>query len=200
MARPRTFDEDLVIGRAREVFHDHGFAPTSVEDLTAATGLSRSSLYGAFGDKHRLFLRSFAQYCEEEVAVLERELTGDDEGARSRLEDHVHRKTADARQSLRGCLLAKVGAELGTDDPDVAPVATAFYATYERLLEDCVRGAQAAGDLRSDMTAGDVAAVLLATLRGIEALGRIGRPPAALRAVAAATLTALSEPRGPGST
>jgi AcrR family transcriptional regulator len=194
MARPRTFDERAVVGLAREVFHDHGFAPTSIEHLTTATGLSRSSLYGAFGDKHQLFLRSFAQYCDDEAVALERELAGDDEGALERLERHLHGKVDDPQTSLRGCLLAKAGAELGSDDPDVTPIISAFYATYERLLADGVRGAQAAGDLRTDLQADDAAALLLAALRGIEALGRVGRPITSLRAVADASLAALRTP------
>lgn len=196
MARPRAFDEHAVVSRAREVFHDRGFAPTSVEHLTAATGLSRSSLYGAFGDKHQLFLRSFAQYCDEQAAVLERELTGDDAGALDRLRRHVRGKAADPQVSQRGCLLGKVGAELGCDDPEVAPIVSAFYATYERLLEDCVRSGQAAGDLRTDLPAGDAAALLLSALRGIEALGRVGRPLGSLQAMGDAALTALTAPGG----
>ena len=70
MGRPRTFDEPLVTRQAREVFHDHGYAATSVQHLTAATGLSRSSLYGAFGDKHGLFLRSFDQYCGDHAGSV----------------------------------------------------------------------------------------------------------------------------------
>ena len=66
--------------RARDAFHDHGYAATSVEQLTDATGLRRSSLYGAFGDKHGLFLRAFAQYCDEEMDTVEAELGGDGDG------------------------------------------------------------------------------------------------------------------------
>lgn len=194
MARPRAFDEQLVIGRAREVFHDHGFAPTSVHDLTAATGLSRSSLYGAFGDKHRLFLRAFEQYCDEQAALLAEELSGDDDDAADRLRRHLHAKVGDPATSLRGCLLARVGAELGSEDPDVTPTVSAFYATYERLLADCVRGAQRAGDLRDDLGAEEAGGLLLAALRGLEALGRVGRPLPALRVVADAALAALRTP------
>lgn len=190
MARPRTFDEHAVIRQAREVFHDRGYAPTSVGDLTAATGLSRSSLYGAFDDKHTLFLRSFAQYCDEEKQRLEHELAGDDRGARARIERHFAGKI-DPVASPRGCLLAKAAAELASEDAEVARLAGDFYATYERALVDCVRGAQAAGDLRTDLDAADAGALLLASLRGIEALGRAGRPVASLRAIAGATLASL---------
>lgn len=66
MARPRTFDEDLVVARAAEVFGRLGYNACSVDDLVAATALQRGSLYKAFGSKRGLFER-----------VLDRVLGGD---------------------------------------------------------------------------------------------------------------------------
>ena len=63
MARPRTFDEHDVVTTARRRFTETGYHGTSVEDLSRATGLSKGSLYGAFGDKETLFRRIFDEYC-----------------------------------------------------------------------------------------------------------------------------------------
>ena len=62
MARPREFDEEEVLDRALDVFWRRGYGATSVEDLTAATGLGRGSLYAAFGDKETLFLTCLRRY------------------------------------------------------------------------------------------------------------------------------------------
>jgi TetR/AcrR family transcriptional repressor of nem operon len=194
MARPRAFDEPGVTRQARETFHDHGYAATSVQDLTAATGLSRSSLYGAFGDKHGLFLRSFTQYCDDNAEVIERELAGDDRDARGRLEAHLRSKIADPGGRRRGCLLAKATAELASEDPEVARTATDFYARYERALTACVRGAQAAGDLRTDLDPAGGAALLLAVLRGFETLGRAGQPAATLHSAVDTAMAVLAAP------
>lgn len=194
MARPRTFDEPQVTRQAREVFHDHGYAATSVQDLTAATGLSRSSLYGAFGDKHGLFLRSFTQYCDDHAAAIERELAGDDAGALGRLEHHLRSKIADPGESRRGCLLAKGTAELAGEDAEVARIASGFYATYERALTEGIRSAQAAGDVRADLDPAGTGALLLAVLRGIETLGRAGHPVDAMRIAADAAVAMLAPP------
>jgi AcrR family transcriptional regulator len=195
MARPRTFDEPHVTRQAREVFHDQGYAATSVEHLTTATGLSRSSLYGAFGDKHGLFLRSFTQYCDDNAAAIVRELDGDDAGARGRLEAHLRSKIADPGSPRRGCLLAKATAELAGEDTDVTRTAEDFYATYEGALTACVRAAQTAGDLRSDLDPAAGGALLLSVLRGFETLGRAGHPAASLESAADAALAALAAPK-----
>ncbi len=64
MARPREFDHAEVLRKAMHVFWAKGFEGTSVADLTAAMGLSRSSLYEAFGDKDDLFKAALASYLE----------------------------------------------------------------------------------------------------------------------------------------
>ncbi len=191
MARPRSFDGQEVLRQAREVFHDHGYGATSVEQLSQATGLNRSSLYGSFGDKHRLFLDSFGQYCDESAVAITGELSGDESGALGRLRGHLRRKIGEPATSHRGCLLAKSTAELASEDAEVVRMATAFYAGYEQALTDCVAQAQAAGDLRTDLPAADVGAMLLAVLRGIEALGRAQQPEALLLLVADTTFAAL---------
>ncbi|MDF7663492.1 helix-turn-helix domain containing protein [Bifidobacterium sp. ESL0763] len=56
MARPRSFDEHQVLARCGEMFHRQGYDATSVDDLVAATGLKRGSLYQAFGSKRGVFL------------------------------------------------------------------------------------------------------------------------------------------------
>lgn len=61
MARPRNFDEDVVLGQAAGVFARLGYNAASVDDLVAATGLQRGSLYKAFGSKRHLFERVLTQ-------------------------------------------------------------------------------------------------------------------------------------------
>ena len=192
MGRPRSYDAPHVVRQARETFHDHGYTATSIEQLSTATGLNRSSLYGAFGDKRGLFMHCFSEYCEQESRLIAEELSGDDAGALSRLRGHFRLKTGDPIASRRGCLLAKSTAELASEDHEIARMAKAFYASYEQALGDCVAHAQAAGDLRADIAAADAGAMLLAVLRGIEALGRAGHSKRALQRLADTTLSSLA--------
>ncbi|MEM9755984.1 MAG: helix-turn-helix domain-containing protein, partial [Pseudomonadota bacterium] len=56
MARPRSFDEVEIRSKLLETFWGTGFDGTALPDLEEATGLSRKSLYNAFGDKRDMFL------------------------------------------------------------------------------------------------------------------------------------------------
>src|SRR5919109_1367664 len=60
--RPRTFDRDLALRRAMEVFWSKGYDSTSMTDLTAAMGINSPSLYAAFRSKEALFQEAVVLY------------------------------------------------------------------------------------------------------------------------------------------
>src|SRR5580700_8840139 len=60
--RPRAYQPEIALGKALDLFRKDGFAATSLDDLSAATGMNRPSLYGAFGDKRELYIKSYQRY------------------------------------------------------------------------------------------------------------------------------------------
>jgi TetR/AcrR family transcriptional regulator, transcriptional repressor for nem operon len=94
----------------------------------------------------------------------------------------------------RGCLLAKGTAELSEHDPAVAATAHQTFAAIEELICSCIAGAQRAGDIKKEADPTRLAGLLLAVLRGIEALGKGGSSPDSLRAIAETALTLLPQP------
>ncbi|MFC7387748.1 TetR/AcrR family transcriptional regulator [Sphaerisporangium rhizosphaerae] len=193
MARPRSFDENQVLRIARDRFWSAGYAATSVEDILTATGLGKGSFYGAFGDKRKLFQRVFDDYCTGLIEVLRRELDGPDEGAFARLRAQIMAiadETA-ADTCLRGCLLAKGTAELSEHDPQITAIARRTFDAIEEMLTACVAAAQRAGEISPDADPARLAALLLAVLRGIEALGKAGGSPASLPRIAETALSLL---------
>ena len=89
MPRPRTFDETDVVAAARDEFWSRGYAATSVDDLTSATGLGKGSLYGAFGDKHELFLRALNDYIGTALDGVRTQLRDPEFSAYDRLTRHI---------------------------------------------------------------------------------------------------------------
>ena len=186
MARPRTFDERDVIAAARDEFWERGYAATSVDDLTAATGLGKGSLYGAFGDKHSLYLRALDDYIASSLDGVRAGLRDPNIAAYERIARHIRGqvKAIAADKTRRGCLMAKSAAELGgTDDAVEAKVAQA-YATWRDELAACIKEAQRDGDIDAKRNPQVLAGTLLAFMRGQEALHKGGAKPASLRAAA----------------
>jgi AcrR family transcriptional regulator len=62
MGRPREFDTERALDRATELFWRKGYEGTSLSDLTGAMGITRPSLYAAFGNKQALFLMALDRY------------------------------------------------------------------------------------------------------------------------------------------
>lgn len=191
MARPRAFDEDAVVAAARDRFWDAGYAATSLSDLTEATGLGRASLYGAFGDKHALYLRIFDEYIAGAVGGVQTDLAGDDAGALERIRARLLANAAGAATNPRGCLLARGTAELAARDADVAERSGRAHAALRAAYTDAVQAAQRAGDLSPAADPHALGDLLLAVDRGTEALGRGGLDEASLRALVEAAVAGL---------
>ena len=68
--RPRSFDLNDALDKAINVFWENGYENTSLDDLTAAMGINRPSLYAAFGNKESLFRKALDRYCEKGAAEL----------------------------------------------------------------------------------------------------------------------------------
>jgi len=172
-----------------------GAKPLSVI-LSAVTGLGKGSLYGAFGDKHALYLRVFDGYCADIAAALDRSLDGPDAGAFARLCQHVRAVAQNTASDTerRGCFLANGTAELAGRDSDVADISLRTFDILLELIATDLRGAQRCGDIDPAADADELANVVLAVLRGIEALGKAGRSRESLGAIAESAIAML--PKG----
>jgi TetR/AcrR family transcriptional regulator, transcriptional repressor for nem operon len=193
MARPREFDETVVVAAARERFRETGYAATSLDDLTKATGLGKGSLYGAFGDKRHLFQRAFDDYCATAAVAIAEALRGPDDGALARLQAYATGVADDSSaRDRRGCLLANTTVELAGRDAEAAAVALSTYEALEDEIAACVEQARRHGDVPGQADPRHLAAVFTATLRGVEVLGKAGMSRRKLRTIADAAVHALT--------
>lgn len=186
MARPRTFDENDVVAAVRDEFWLRGYAATSVDDLTAATGLGKGSLYGAFGDKHGLYLRALDDYIGSALESIRAQLRDSRYSAYDRLTRHIRAqvKAIVADKSRRGCLMAKSAAELSASDHAVDQAIERAYATWIAELADCISEAQRDGAVDKKQNPQALATTLMAFMRGQEALHKGGAKPAQIKAAA----------------
>src|SRR5580704_13875517 len=113
MGRPREFDTDAALEKAMRLFWAKGYEGTSVGDLTETLGISRPSLYAAFGDKQALFRAALERYAAGpagSVAVALGKHTARE------VAEHLLRGAADLQASTRnpgGCLTVNGGIACG---------------------------------------------------------------------------------------
>jgi AcrR family transcriptional regulator len=71
IGRPRSFREEEALDAAMRVFWEKGYEGTSLDDLTSAMGINRSSLYSSFGDKEALFRKVLERYDEVPLRFMQ---------------------------------------------------------------------------------------------------------------------------------
>lgn len=156
MGRAPGYDADAVVAAARNLFWSKGFDAVSVSDMEKATGLSRSSIYHAFGSMRGLFDAAVQEYLDVVVRPRLRPLLADDvapgalEEYLNGLSDAIARLGDDGEPT--GCLLvATAGGTLG-DDVAVREVIAAYHLELRTAIVAGVR-ARHPDDERDDVTA-----------------------------------------------
>lgn len=177
MARPQGFDSNDVLHRALGVFWRKGYEATSMADLLAVTGLSKSSLYAAFGGKRDLFLAAFDAYRAERTADLHRAL--DNGPARETIATFFRTIIADARapDSTCGCMSTNQAVELAPHDTAIRDRVAADFQTIEDALARAIERGQAEGSVRSKRDARHIARLLVVAFPGFQVMVRAGADP-----------------------
>ena len=184
-----------MLNAARDQFWMTGYAGTSMDAIAAVTGLGKGSLYGAFGGKRGLFHRVYDDHCNATVDSANRQLSGDDGQAFERLTAYlVGHATACAERRQHGCLVAKATAELTEHDEVVSARSLTTYKNVQLALTANLEACQRNGDIDPAAEAQQLAGLLLAVHRGIEALGKAGTDESTLRSITETALAALPRP------
>ena len=171
--RPRAFDPDQALARARDLFWTRGYSATSVQDLVDELGVQRGSLYAAFGDKHDLYLRAVALYAKENRDNLEAMLR---DGPvlpvlrRMLLEPSSLTGARDATR--RGCLVGNTTAELVPGDDEARALAAIAFDGFIEVVSAALARAQASGEVTASTTPEAQARMLLLLFQGSAVVSR----------------------------
>ncbi|MBO9204133.1 MULTISPECIES: TetR/AcrR family transcriptional regulator [Niastella] len=194
MPKTKQFDETEVLIRARELFCKKGYNGTSMDDLVQATGISRSSIYDTFGDKHGLFLKSLDQYRNEQQCTMEQQTAKSDspkKKIRAIFEYFINDILAD--KDGKGCLLINVSLELGSVDNEVATIFHANMDDMEQLLASLIKEGQAKGEIPKKFTPKAMARHFYNSLMGLRVTGTNKPDGELLREIVKLTLSILDE-------
>jgi TetR/AcrR family transcriptional regulator, copper-responsive repressor len=187
--RPREFNTDEVLARVRRVFIEKGFAATSLDDLAAAAGLNRPSLYAAFGNKEELYVRALRHYAGRNIAVL-RTILSRPGTIEARLGE-VYKGAIDlytAPPTAVGCMIICTATVEAPTHRQIAAAAAELLAEIEAELERAFAGAVAAGELPADPSPTIRARLAGAILDTLAVRARLGAKAADLRDFARSTV------------
>ena len=184
MARPREFESEAALKKAIEAFSEHGYEGTSTDALLLAMGISRQSMYGAFGDKKRLYLEALQRYTADSISNQLRILSSTPspmKGLEAMLDLAVSLAIADPEPK---CLGISAVCEFGRSDPEVTMITDMASRTMLFGLERRISEARASGEISKSVDAQIAAQFIMATLAGIKIAARAGATAESLRGIA----------------
>jgi AcrR family transcriptional regulator len=180
MARPREFDEDEVLAAALRVFWEKGYESAALSDLLEATGLTKSSLYKAFGSKEGLFWRVVERYQRDFLDFRHAALAEPTpRRIAERLLDGVT-ELHSGRQNPAGCLELNTALTGSTDAEPIRQELVRGRELFRQRLRDRFEETSATAPLPSGMTSDDAASFIMSLIQGlaVQAKGGVSRETA----------------------
>ena len=194
MARPREFDEDEVLLAALRLFWEKGYEGTSLSDLMEAMGLTKSSLYKAFGSKETLFWRVVDRYNRDFLGFRLEALA---EPTPRRIAERLLYGMIGLHSGERtpnGCLELNAALACSTI---TEPIRQQLLRSRERFrldLRDRFEETVATALLPPGMTSDDAASLVISLIQGLAVQAKAGNPQETARRVVHAALLSWPEP------
>lgn len=167
--RPRAYQPEIALGKALDLFRKQGFAATSLDDLSEATGMNRPSLYGAFGDKRELYIKSYQRYREDARASMV-EIFRQEMPVRQRLE-RIFASALNIYLSgetgPRGCFTVVTAASEAVGDPEIRAMVIDGLTELDKAFTNCFRRAKEKGELPESADPAALAQLASATVHSI---------------------------------
>src|SRR6201986_1083463 len=182
--RPRAYQPEVALGKALDLFRKGGFAATSLDDLSTATGMNRPSLYGAFGDKRELYIKSYQRYRDDARAAMI-EIFRDEMPVRKRLQ-RIFAIALDIYlegESPRGCFTVMTAASEAVADPGIRAMVVEGFVELDRAFSSCFRTAKENGEISTTHDPLVLAQLASATLHTVAIRARAGVPRKELEAI-----------------
>ena len=183
--RPRAYDPETALARAAATFWKAGYAGTSLDDLAEATGMNRPSLYGAFGDKRELYIKSYQRYRADARAAMV-DIFRDELPIRERLE-RIYAVALDiylsGESGPRGCFTVMTAASEAVADPQIRAMVLEGFVELDKAFTACFRLAKEKGELAANADAAVLAQIASATVHTIAIRARAQVPRKELEAI-----------------
>ncbi|WP_437675911.1 TetR/AcrR family transcriptional regulator [Sorangium sp. So ce131] len=197
--RPRCFDQEAALERAMVLFWDRGYEAASLDELSAAMGISPSSLYAAFGGKEQLFRAAVDRYLAERGSYMGRILAEEPtaRGAVRRLLETAADELTRPGQPP-GCMVALGGTYCSPGARPVQDLLRGYREVWHAAIQARIQRGLEDGELAPGTDAAALATFYTTLMLGMSVQARDGASRESLRAAAEAAMRAWpGAPSGP---
>lgn len=174
MPRVKLFDENEVLTKAMNLFWKQGYSATSVQDLVSHLGINRASIYDTFGDKEKLFKKSFALYRKINIEGLNQFLQSrpDIKSGFSELFDNAIQE-AISDEDKKGCFVVNTTTELTPNDESLYEVLETNKQDFINIFFEYLKKGKESGQLNSSQDLKSLATLFYTLYNGIRIVSKI---------------------------
>jgi TetR/AcrR family transcriptional repressor of nem operon len=192
MPKTKQFNREKVLEVASSIFHQKGYNGTSIDEILKATGLSRSSLYDSFKDKHSLYLQSLEFYKGRETAFYDTVDQTKFNGLQKI--EHLFKEVVNhliEHPEDNGCLMVNAAAEMSKRCEKTAQVVCNNKDDVQDIFTNWLEDALEKNALKLQKPAKSYSPFLFNALCGLKVLSQSGAAKAELNNVVKVTIDAL---------
>jgi TetR/AcrR family transcriptional repressor of nem operon len=168
MARTKDFDENEVLTKAMRLFWYKGYNGTSMQDLVDGLGISRSSLYDTYGDKHALFIKALEKYKESASGEM-CNIVNNSVSAKEAIKQLFVFTTREllSDEQHKGCFMVNSAIEVAPHDKEVSNMICQNDQQVENAFYQAIKKGQESGEVISKQDARALARFIVNTVKGL---------------------------------
>lgn len=159
--------KQFIIEKTASIFNSKGYAGTSLNDLTNATGLTKGSIYGNFENKDDVALAAFdynynrvTEYIKTKILATENSIE------RLLVYPEVYRNYLKIPFLQTGCPILNTSTEADDTHPQLRERASAALAFWKKAVENQIKRGIAKNEIKADTNPTEVAVILMSLIEG----------------------------------
>jgi TetR/AcrR family transcriptional repressor of nem operon len=192
MPKVETFNKELVIKQATEVFHTKSYSLTSMQDLVDATGLNRSSIYNTFGSKLDLYMECLRSYQSESKQEIQHIMTGAKDAKATLKAIFLLNLKKNHKGENDGCLINNCTTEMANQETVINQFLCNNQHGMVQLFQSIVAKGQQEGVFNQLQTPKVYSLYLLNAFQGLRVTGILSTDDNQLKSVVNTTLSILN--------
>jgi AcrR family transcriptional regulator len=168
----------FIIEQTAPIFNKKGFAGTSLNDMTAATGLTKGSIYGNFGGKDEVALAVFDYNLRKVTQIFESEL-GKQKSVKEKLLTYtdVYANFQNFPFPAGGCPMQNTAIEADDTHPALKKKAQTAILNWKKLITNLIQQGIDNKEISVDVDPEQFAITMIATIEGMTMISNLTRKP-----------------------
>jgi TetR/AcrR family transcriptional repressor of nem operon len=193
MARTKDFDENEVLSKAIQLFWYKGYNGTSMQDLVDALGISRSSLYDTYTDKHTLFVKALESYQNTGAGQIQA-IIDETESAKETVKKMLELATNDlvCDKQQKGCFMINAEVEVAPHDSEISALVCKNDQQMEDAFYRVIQKGKDNGEIKNQQDARALARFMFNTIKGMRVTAKSTTDRAVFDDIIALTISALN--------